>query len=70
MIVSIEGDEDRSSIREFVDSYMLARDSRALRKYIRTLQPDVDLTFTYESTNGTLEEATLPVTVRFFWPDA
>jgi hypothetical protein len=70
MILSIEGDEDKSSIREFVDNYMLARDSRALRGYIKTVQPDVDLTFTYESTNGTSEEATLPVTVSFFWPDA
>ena len=70
MILSVDGNEDKSAIREFVDTYMLARDSRALREYIRSFQPDIDLTFTFESSDGTLEEASLPVTVNFFWPDA
>jgi hypothetical protein len=70
MILSVDGNEDKSAIREFVDTYMLARDSRALREYIKSFQPDIDLTFTFESSDGTLEEASLPVTVNFFWPDA
>jgi hypothetical protein len=70
MITSIDGNEEKSAVREFVDNYMLARDSRALREYIKSFQPDIDLTFTFESSNGTLEEASLPVTVNFFWPDA
>ena len=70
MIVSVDGNEEKSAIREFVDNYMLARDSRALREYIKSFQPDIDLTFTFESSNGTLEEIALPVTVNFFWPDA
>lgn len=70
MILSVDGNGEKSAIREFVDNYMLARDSRALREYIKSFQPDMDLTFTFESSNGTLEEASLPVTVNFFWPDA
>ena len=70
MILSVDGNEEKSAIREFVDNYMLARDSRALREYIKSFQPDIDLTFTFESSTGTLEEASLPVTVNFFWPDA
>ncbi len=70
MITSVDGNGDRSAIREFVDTYMLARDSRALREYIKSFQPDIDLTFTFESSDGTLQEASLPVTIHFFWPDA
>ncbi len=48
MITSVNGDRDVKSIREFVDNYLLARDSRALREYIRKIQPDVNLTFTVD----------------------
>jgi hypothetical protein len=65
MITSVNGDRDLKSIREFVDNYLLARDSRALREYIRKIQPDVDLTFV---TNGG-EEVAIPIGLSFFWPD-
>ena len=69
-ILSVDGQEDKKSIREFVDNYFLARDSRALREHIKAFQPDVDLKFNFESSDGIQEEATLPMTVNFFWPDA
>jgi hypothetical protein len=50
---------------EFVDT-MLARDSRALREYIKEVQPDVDLTF---FPNGSNEKVSIPVGLSFFWPD-
>jgi len=49
-----------------VDNSLLARDSRALREYIRKVQPDVDLTFI--SNSG--EEVAIPINLSFFWPDA
>ena len=67
IITSVEGNPDKKSIREFVDNYLLAQDSRALRNYIKLVQPDVDLTFFPE---GSTEEATIPVGLSFFWPDA
>jgi len=70
MILSVNGDTEKKTIRDYVDNYCLARDSRALREYIRSSQPDVDLTFTYESADGIEEGVTLPMTVTFFWPDA
>lgn len=70
MILSVDGNTEKKTIREYVDNYCLARDSRALREYIRSFQPDVDLTFNYESTDGIEEGVTLPMTVTFFWPDA
>ena len=66
MITSVEGDTDRKTINEFVDSYLLARDSRAFRQHIRETQPDVDLSYILESG----EEVTIPIGMSFFWPDS
>tara|TARA_R110002153_G_scaffold60600_1_gene164076 strand:+ start:594 stop:1334 length:741 start_codon:yes stop_codon:yes gene_type:complete len=69
MLVSVDGNEENSAIREFVDNYMLARDSKALRDHIKLTQPDVDLTFKYERDNGEDGEASIPISTNFFWPD-
>jgi len=66
IITSINGNQDQKDIREFVDNYFLARDSRALREYIKEVQPDVDLTFFPEGSN---EKVSIPIGLSFFWPD-
>lgn len=66
MILSVEGDSDKKSVREFVDRYLLARDARALREYIKSMSPDVDLTF-FPSSGETAR--TIPIGIGFFWPD-
>lgn len=65
MITSVGGERDPKTIREFVDTNLLARDSRELRKHIKDTQPDIDLIFTTE--NGSTVD--IPVSIRFFWPD-
>ena len=65
MILSVNGDTEKKTIRDFVDNYLLARDSRALRDEIRHIQPDVDLRHTLDSG----EEVTVPIGLNFFWPD-
>jgi hypothetical protein len=70
MILAINGNTDKSEIRKFVDTYMLARDSRSFREYIKAFQPDIDLKFNHESNGGIEREVSLPMTVNFFWPDA
>ena len=67
IITSVNGDYDPKLIRKFVDEGLLARDSRALRKYINEMQPDVDLTF---FPPGSDEKRTIPININFFWPDA
>ena len=67
LITSVEGKSEKKDIREFVDNYLLARDSRALREYIKEIQPDVDLTFFPE---GESDRVNIPIGVSFFWPDA
>ena len=64
-IVSIDGDKSKSEIRKYVDNFLLARDSRALRNHIKELGPDIDLKYTVD--DGT--EIDIPITVNFFWPD-
>ena len=66
MITSVEGKTDVASIREFVDNYLIARDSRALREYIREVQPDVDLTFFPTSDS---DRVNIPIGLGFFWPE-
>ena len=69
-IVAVDGDTDKATIREFVDTELLAVDSRALRNYIKDMSPDVDLTFNFEGEDGTVvNNVQIPIGVSFFWPD-
>ena len=66
MITSVGDDPDKKSIREFVDNFLLASDSRAFRGHVKSTQPDVDLTFFPQGSNIQVE---IPIGVKFFWPD-
>lgn len=66
MITSVEGKSEKKDIRDFVDNYLLAKDSRALREYVKEIQPDVDLTF---FPDGGENRVSIPVGISFFWPD-
>ena len=66
IITSVNGDREKKSIREFVDGYLLAQDSRALREYLKEVQPDVDLTF---FPDGSDDRVNIPIGISFFWPD-
>ena len=69
-IVAVDGDTDKKAIREFVDTELLAVDSRALRNYIKDMSPDVDLSFNFEGEDGTIvNNVQIPIGVTFFWPD-
>ena len=70
MITSVNSDRERKTIREFVDSTLLARDARELRNHASDIQPDVDLSFDYEDIRGDLQRVDIPIEVSFFWPDA
>ena len=70
IITSIDGDYEKKTIREYVDSEFLARDARELRNYIKKIQPSVDLTFDYEDQRGNVTTIDIPVGIDFFWPDA
>ena len=71
IIQSVDGDRTQKTIRDFVDKQFLARDARAFRKYIESIQPDIDLKFDLTFSDGTvIEDIIVPIGIKFFWPDA
>ena len=70
VIQSVNGNIDKKAVREFVDNYMLARDSKAFRDHLVATQPDVVMESTITLSDGTEEGVNIPVTINFFWPDA
>jgi len=70
IILSVDGDVESRTIRQFVDNNLLARDARSFREYIRSVTPEIEIKFDYEGSNGIEEGATVPIGLNFFWPDA
>ena len=69
-IVAIEGVEDRAKIAGFV-RMMPARDSLALRNYIRDHEPGISMRQeTVCPSCGHTEEVNMPIGVTFLWPSA
>ena len=67
IITSVEGDRDAKTIRDFVDNFLLARDSREFRLYVKAFSPDVDLTF---FPLGEEVKRSIPIGLSLFWPDS
>ena len=69
-IVSIDGVEDRAKIASFV-RMMPARDSLALRNYIRDQEPGITMRQDVTCPScGHQEEVSMPIGVSFLWPSA
>ncbi len=69
LIVEVNGNRDAGYISNFVANQLLAADSKALRKYMNEISPDVDLTFNYTSPfTGETEALKVPIGVDFFYP--
>jgi hypothetical protein len=69
MIQEVDGNTDRGFINNFVKNNLLARDSKALREYVKTISPDMN--FKYEFTSditGEMEALDIPFGVGFFYP--
>ena len=70
ILTSVDGDYEKKTIREFIDTEFLARDARELRNHISKIQPSVDLSYDYEDQRGNIITIDIPVGINFFWPDA
>lgn len=69
LIVEVDGNRDLGYISNFVTNRLLAGDSKALRKHMATMTPDLDLKFEYESPlTGEKEALRIPFGVDFFYP--
>ena len=70
IIKSVDGKSERKDIDDFVDNQFMARDSVSFREYINDINPDIDFTTKVKLSDGFEQEVTVPMTVRFFWPNA
>jgi len=69
-IVSIDESTDQKEIDNFVDNEFLALDTRAFRKHLEKITPDIELKFDYTSQTGNLHKIDVPLGLDFFWPAA
>ncbi len=69
IITEVNGNRDLGYISNFVANQLLAADSKALRKYINQISPNIDLVFDYTSPfTGETEALSVPVGIDFFYP--
>jgi hypothetical protein len=69
IIIEVDGVRDAGTISNFVTNRLLAGDSKALRKYISDISPDLDLKFDYTSpVTGETEALRIPFGIGFFYP--
>lgn len=67
-ITSVNGDYTQKTIRDFVDTALLSRDSIALRQYISSISPDIDTKIMFILKDGQEISTDLPMTAEFFFP--
>lgn len=69
IIVEVDGNRDFGTISNFVANRLLAGDSKALRKHMAKMTPDLDLKFEYTSDEtGETEALKIPFGINFFYP--
>lgn len=69
MILSVDGNTDRGYIGNWVKNQFLALDTKAFRKYVKGITPDMDLRFEFTSDlTDEKEVLDIPFGVSFFYP--
>ena len=68
-IVSVDGEEGKEFINNFINNEFFAMDSRAYREHYSELQPDIDFGTVFScNACGENSDVELPIAVNFFWP--
>ena len=71
VIVDVDGETDNAKIRKFVDTKLLAIDSRAIRTFLKKITPEVDLTVDVpDGDSGDTFRTPINIGLDFFWPDS
>ena len=71
MILSVDGNTDRGFINKWIQNGFLALDTKAFRKYVKDISPDLDLKFDFVSDiSGDTEALDIPFGINFFYPTA
>lgn len=71
MIQSINGNRDRHFIHMYIENDFRARDTRAFREYINTIQPGIDMHVeVVDEATGEPFRTEIVIGLDFFWPNA
>jgi hypothetical protein len=71
IIQAVDGDDEKSVIRKFIETELMSRDALFMRKYIKDNVPDINMSFQFACPNCSNEEKMdIPMTVQFFWPSS
>ena len=70
IIASVDGNSERTVVNNFVDEELLSVDSLELRKYLNSINPDINMTTIATFPDGREEEVAVEITAQFFWPSA
>ena len=70
LIISVDGNSEKQHIHNFVDTEFLSVDSLELRKYLNSINPDINMTTIATFPDGTEQEVAVEITAQFFWPSA
>jgi hypothetical protein len=68
IIIEVNGNREVGHISNFVTNQLLAGDSRGLRKYMKEITPDLDLTYDFTHSDGESEALRIPFGLNFFYP--
>ena len=70
IITSVDSNSEKQHINKFVDNELLSVDSLELRKYLNSINPDINMTTIATFPDGREEEVAVEITAQFFWPSA
>ena len=70
IIASVDGNSEKATIINFVDTELLSVDALELRKYLNSINPDINLTTVTTFPDGDEQEVAVEITAQFFWPSA
>ena len=68
LITSVDGNSEKQHINNFVDTELLSVDSLELRKYLNSINPDINMITLATFSDGTEQEVAVELTAQFFWP--
>ena len=70
LITSVDRNSEQKYINNFVDTELLSVDSLEIRKYLNSINPDIDMLTTATFPDGTEGEVAVQITAQFFWPSS
>jgi hypothetical protein len=68
-IVEINGNRDINYISKYIE-VIPAFDSLKFREYVDSIEPGIDMTVEVEAPSGEPFQASVPIGINFFWPNA